>query len=43
MASPHPTGQTFLYWLAIAGLLALGGGLFVHLGLLALFLEQDAS
>ena len=43
MASPHPTGQTFLYWLAIAGLLALGGVLFVHLGLLALFLEQDAS
>ena len=43
MAPPPSTGQTFLYWLAIAGLLALGAVLFVQFGLLALFLEQDAS
>ena len=37
------TGRTFLYWLAIAGLLVLGAVLFVQLGLFALFWEQDTS
>ena len=36
-------GHTFLYWLAIAGLLALGAALFVQFGLFALFWEQDTS
>ncbi|HAA36128.1 MAG TPA: hypothetical protein DCE12_04865 [Gammaproteobacteria bacterium] len=36
-------GHTFLYWLAIAGLLALGAVLFVQFGLFALFWEQDTS
>ena len=40
---PDSSGETFLYWLAIAGLMLLGGVLFIHFGLLALFLEQDAS
>ena len=43
MAMPDSSGGTFLYWLAIAGLMLLGGVLFIHFGLLALFLEQDAS
>ena len=43
MAMSDSSGGTFLYWLAIAGLMLLGGVLFIHFGLLALFLEQDAS
>ena len=43
MAMPDSSGGTFLYWLAIAGLMLLGGVLFIHFGLLALFLEQDTS
>lgn len=43
MAMPDSSGGTFLYWLAIAGLMLLGGVLFIHFGLLVLFLEQDAS
>ena len=37
------TGRTFLYWLAIAGLLGLGAVLFIQFGLFALFWEQDTS
>ncbi len=40
---PDSSGGTFLYWLAIAGLMLLGGVLFIHFGLLVLFLEQDTS
>ena len=36
-------GHTFLYWLAIAGLLVLGAALFIQFGLFALFWEQDTS
>ena len=36
-------GRTFLYWLAIAGLLVLGAALFVQFGLFVLFWEQDTS
>ena len=36
-------GHTFLYWLAIAGLLVIGAALFIQFGLFALFWEQDAS
>ncbi len=36
-------GHTFLYWLAIAGLLVLGAALFVQFGLFVLFWEQDTS
>jgi len=43
MAMPESSGRTFLYWLAIAGLMLLGAVLFIHFGLLALFLEQDTS
>ncbi len=36
-------GPTFLYWLAIAGLLVIGAALFIQFGLFALFWEQDTS
>ena len=35
--------RTFLYWLALAGLLALGATFFIHFGILQLFIEQDSS
>lgn len=35
--------RTFLYWLALAGLLALGATFFIHFGALQLFIEQDSS
>ena len=35
MAMSDSSGGTFLYWLAIAGLMLLGGVLFIHFGLLA--------
>ncbi len=43
MSFRDSTGRTFLYWLAIAGLLVLGAVLFVQFGLFALFWEQDTS
>jgi hypothetical protein len=43
MSFRDSTGRTFLYWLAIVGLLVLGAVLFVQFGLFALFWEQDTS
>jgi len=43
MHASQSSGRTFLTWLAFAGLLALGGVVFVQLGVLTLFIEQDSS
>ncbi|MEK9785427.1 MAG: MotA/TolQ/ExbB proton channel family protein [Gammaproteobacteria bacterium] len=43
MHTAQSSGRTFLTWLAFAGLLALGGVVFVQLGMLTLFIEQDSS